>query len=121
MNSEEDSATINPLDRRVAPRFNSVFPVGMEFAGQRFCQSKAINVSVTGMKVVVDQSVGKGVPINLTLCLDEDNLVELQGTTVWQEQLGTMGTHIVGLHFADGQAPSRKDLRAWLRTKGVAA
>lgn len=121
MNSEEDCATINPLDRRVAPRLTSVFPVGMEFAGHRFCQSRAINVSTTGLKIVVDQSLGQGVPVNLTLCLDEENLVELKGTTVWQERLGTMGTHIVGLHFTEGQAPSRKNLRAWLRKKGVAA
>lgn len=121
MDSEDSKATLNPLNRRVAPRLNSVFPVGVEMGGGRFCQSRAINLSSSGLKLVLDQSLGRGVPVALTLCLDENNLVEIKGTTVWQERLGSMGTHIVGLHFDEDQLESQRDLQLWLRDKGVAA
>ena len=121
MDSEDSKTTLNPLNRRVAPRLRSVFPVGMETRGGLFSQSRAINVSMSGLKVVVDQALGLGVSLDLTLCLDEDNLVELKATTVWQERLGTLGTHIVGLHFDEEQVRSRKDLQSWLRDREVAA
>jgi c-di-GMP-binding flagellar brake protein YcgR len=116
-----ESCKINPMDRRVAPRYTSVFPVGMEFGRDIFCQSRALNISTTGMRVVVDQAIGKGVSISLTLCLDEDNLVELSGQTVWQESLGSLGTHVVGVAFNRTETRPRRQIKRWLREKGVAA
>ena len=111
----------NYSNRRTAPRFQKQFLVGLEDGKRNFCQSRTLNVSASGLRLVVNQSVGKGVPLHLTLCLDEENLVELEGVTVWQERLGNMGTHVVGLAFKSDQPEPTRKLVSWLRNNGHAA
>jgi len=93
----------------------------MEFGRDVFCKSRALNISSTGMRVVVDHAIGRGVKLSLTLCLDEDNLIELSGETVWQESLGSLGTHVVGVSFSRSDVKPRSQIEHWLRSKGVAA
>lgn len=69
--------------------------------------------------MVLDHEPVPGDRYELTLCLDEDNLVEVTGTAVWQEKLGTLGTHVVGLTFAPGQYASRSRILDWLKKRGV--
>ena len=111
----------NYSNRRIAPRFKKEFMVGLEDANANFCQSRTLNVSASGLRLVVNQSLGEGVPLHLTLCLDEDNLVELEGVTVWQQSLGTLGTHVVGLAFKPGQSGPTDKLVRWLSRHGTAA
>lgn len=113
---------INPFNRRVAPRYSNVFPIGIELnAGQSFCQSRSINISSTGLRLVVDQPLGEGRRVNMTLCLDEDYVVEIEGHTVWQECLGSMGTHVVGVEFRPFQPQAEDSIGCWLRSRGQAA
>lgn len=111
----------NYSNRRAAPRFKKEFLVGLEDSRQNFCHSRSLNVSASGLRLVVNQAVGEGVPLHVTLCLDENNLVEFDGVTVWQEKLGTMGTHVVGLAFKAGQPEPTRRLVSWLRNNGAAA
>jgi hypothetical protein len=111
----------NYSNRRTATRFKKEFLVGLQDSNENFCQSRTLNVSASGLRLVVNQAVGEGVPLHLTLCLDEDNLVELEGVTVWQERLGNMGTHIVGLAFKSGQPEPTRKLVRWLSHNGAAA
>lgn len=113
---------INPDNRRVAPRYSNVFPIGVEHnGGKAFCQSRSINISCTGLRMVTDQPLCKGSNITLTLCLDEDVVVEVQGQTVWQECLGSMGTHVVGVEFRPFQGEAEDKINHWLRSRGQAA
>ena len=113
--------TTNFANRRTAPRFKKELLVGLQDNQQNFCHSRSLNISASGLRLVVNQSLGEGTPLHLTVCLDEDNLVELQGTTVWQERLGSMGTHVVGLAFEPDQPESTKKLVDWLSSHGNAA
>ena len=117
----DDISPNNLFDRRIAPRYRQVFPVGLEVGFKEFCQCRSINVSSTGIRLVVDRALGSGTPTNLTLCLDEEHLVELRGETVWQQSMGSMGTHVIGLAFEPGQDESEKKLAAWLAKHGTAA
>lgn len=112
--------TINPYNRRIAPRYSNVFPIGVEL-GQQFCQSRSINISSTGLRMVVDHPLGEGRRLNLTLCLDEDYVVEIEGHTVWQQCLGSLGTHVVGVEFRPFQAEAEEMIGCWLRSRGQAA
>ena len=111
----------NYSNRRTAPRYRKQFLVGLQDDKDNFCESRTLNVSASGLRLVVNQSVGEGVPLHLTLCLDENNLVELEGVTVWQESLGNMGTHVVGLAFKSGQPGQTDKLVRWLSENGAAA
>lgn len=117
----KEAISRNPLNRRIAPRFRTVFPVGVEYGNKAFTQSKALNLSTSGVRLVVDHAPGNGSVYELTLCLDEDHLVEVKGTAVWEERLGSFGTHVVGLTFAPGQYASRALIKDWLAKQGVAA
>jgi hypothetical protein len=117
----DDISPSNLFDRRIATRYKQVFPVGLEVGFKEFCKCRSINVSSTGIRLVVDRALGSGTPTNLTLCLDEENLVELQGETVWQQSLGSMGTHVIGFAFHPGQTESEKKLAQWLEAHGTAA
>lgn len=111
----------NFANRRTAPRFKKEFLVGLQDHQQNFCHSRSLNISASGLRLVVNQPLAEGTSLHLTLCLDEDNLVEMEGTTVWQERLGSMGTHIVGLAFKPGQPEPTKKLVNWLSRYGNAA
>lgn len=120
MNSE-DLSPGNPWNRRVAPRYRSVFPVGLEFGFASICECKALNISTSGIRVVLSQAPAIQEEFQLTLCLDEDNLVELKGKAVWKEELGSFGTHVMGLTFAPGQYVPRGKIQDWLNKQGCAA
>jgi len=114
---------ISPFNRRVAPRYSNNFPIGIELNGStgEFCQSRSLNISNTGLRMVVDQALGEGRRLSLTLCLDDDFLVEVEGHTVWQECLGTMGTHVIGVEFRPNQIEAEDRIDCWLRSRGQAA
>ena len=122
MNTTENSDdSLNPWERRIAPRYRRELVVGMEFSSSHFCQSHSINISATGLRLVVDQPLGCKRPVHLTLCLDEENVIEIDAKTVWQERLGSLGTHIVGVAFdQQDEAPQRR-IRSWLKAQGYAA
>lgn len=104
----------NFANRRSAPRYRKEILVGLQDRENNFCQSRSLNVSASGLRLVVNQPLGTGTPLYLTLCLDEEHLVELEGVTVWQEKLGSMGTHVVGLAFTSGQSGPTGKLARWL-------
>lgn len=111
---------ISPNNRRVAPRYSNVFPIGVELNGG-FCQTRSINISCTGLRMVTDQALGEGCKLSLTLCLDADTMIEVEGHTVWQQCLGNMGTHVVGVEFRPYQIEAEDRINGWLRSRGQAA
>lgn len=120
------NSVISPLNRRVAPRMNKPFLIGVQLSSRHFCQSRALNISSTGLRMVVPQPVGEGTRLRLTLCLDENHVVEIEGQAVWQESLGSLDTHVVGFEFQSGHGDraaqtALNGVEAWLREKGVAA
>lgn len=121
MHINQNDEAHNPWERRVAPRFRREFTVGLEFTSNQFCESRSINVSATGLRLVVDQALGTDRPVQLTLCLDEDNVVEVDGRTVWQERLGSLGTHVIGVAFNGDDTGPQHRIRDWLESKGFAA
>ena len=108
-------------NRRVAPRFGSDFPVGLEYGYNAFCQGQALNLSTSGLRLKVDQEAALQSELKLTLCLDQDNLVELTATPVWKERVGSLGTYLIGLTFGPDQNESRTKIQTWLRKQGCAA
>lgn len=109
---------ISPLNRRIAPRYTNVFPIGVR---ERGTGGRSINISSTGLRMVCDQPLPEGGRVHLTLSLEDGYQVEVQGHAVWQQCLGNLGTHVVGVEFAPDQQQAQDDISRWLRSRGQAA
>ena len=108
-------ALLHCQNRRVAPRLKKDIEVEVRGLGQ----TRSINISQTGLRLISNQALPEGLHLEFDLRLDQETTVEFQGRAVWQEPLG--GVHVVGVHFEPNQQLSTPHLISWLRYHGLAA
>ena len=111
---------ISIIERRKSSRHDLEFPVGLEFGSKEFVQSQSLDISATGLGLILEDEVGENREVQLTLCLDRDNVVEISGTTVRQRDLSTQQT-LVGIDFSAKDQESLDKIASWLWKRGLAA
>lgn len=108
-----DFSNLKASNRRRQQRYASEFIVGVEFGQHDFCQSRAVDVSSTGLRLVSPHPLTQGATLNLTLCLDFSNVIELSGRAVWSQEAGNSGDVLVGIAFED-RGRCLEQLAVWL-------
>ena len=89
---------VNGFNRRENHRVRAHISVAL-VAGGRKKRSRTLNLSCTGARLWVDSALPDNERVQLTLDLPNRCQVEARGRTVWQQSLGAMGSHIVGVRF----------------------
>ncbi len=120
---QEDTHVSNPFfagceNRRIAPRLAKVFPVAVVTEGEQTIESRALNVSSTGLRLVSDTPSRSDQEVLLHLSFAEQK-VELKGRPVWHRRVGR--SHVIGVSFHPGQGDAETRLITWLREQGMAA
>lgn len=106
-------------NRRIAPRLKKTVAVGVRHHQESF-RSHTINISATGVRLVLDSPLTEPQELELHLQLREDASVSLKGRTVWQHPIGSMGVHVVGVEFSPDQDEASR-LYDWLGREFKAA
>lgn len=116
------NTTLNHYNRRTAPRLTEVIPLVLNTSRNTVESGRAINISSSGMRLVVHGALAHDEEVTLYFHLrgESSEVLEVCGRAVWQEKLGSFGTHVVGLAFHDDKEP-RGRISRWMKHRGTAA
>ena len=102
----------NGFNRRVSRRVRTQLNVALISADGPVGKSRTLNLSSTGVRLWVEYGVDQNQELQLRLDLPNKDAVEARGTAVWQQSLGSFGSHIVGVAF-NRPVPA---IENWLRS-----
>ncbi|HIB66675.1 MAG TPA: PilZ domain-containing protein [Phycisphaerales bacterium] len=113
---------LNHYNRRIAPRLAEVIPLVLHTDRNMVESGRAINISSSGMRLVVQGGLAENEEVTLYFHLrgESSEVLQVGGRAVWQEKLGSFGTHVVGLAFHEEKEP-RGRISRWLKRQGSAA
>ena len=116
------NTTLNHYNRRTATRLAEVIPLVLNTSRDTVESGRAINISSSGMRLVVHGALAKDEEVTLYFHLqgESSEVLKVGGRTVWQERLGSFDTHVVGVAFHDEKSPRRR-ISHWIKRRGNAA
>lgn len=112
----------NNYNRRIGVRLKKTLPITLDTSYTERESARTLNISKTGMRIVVRGALCKDEPVTIRLNLgnNQDRSLKIDGRVVWQEKLGAMNTHIVGLTFAEARN-ARYQICRWIDNELSAA
>lgn len=105
------------LNRRSNPRVEQVVPIHYRANGNSlaYTPSYALDLSVTGARIVTHEEDDPGDTIKLTISFGEGRSVNVEGRKVWERSVSNGRCKVVGVAFLSTGLGGRTAIDSWIR------